>query len=309
MTDARLPMTDARVRELHRWERALRQLLRRVPRGRYRLLDLLAPSSGHVAAALAADLGGARFEADLSDALAREVCFTGMYEPPITRVFQRHLRRGGAVIDAGANWGYFTLMAATACGPDGIVWALEPDPRHFGTLTRNVTCNAFAQVRLLPAAAAAAGETLTLVGYDDTEANRGVSRVAASHEPAAGGRQFTVEAVTLDAITAAGSRVDLVKIDVEGAEDLVLQGMQAGLAAKRYRAILLELHPPLLRERGIDPASCVTRLQDAGYRGWTIDASPAAYRAAIDPGVPLESLLRPLDDWRRSSWPHLLWLC
>ena len=106
-----------------------------------------------------------------------------------------------------------------------------------------------------------------------------------------------------------GPRVDLVKIDVEGAEDLVLHGMQAGLAGRRYRAILLELHPGLLQARGVDPESCVRLLRDRGYRGWTIDASPAAYRRAIDPQAPIEPLLRPLDEWRGSAWPHLLWLC
>lgn len=287
--------------------RALRAFLRRVPRGRYWLLDRLAPSRGRVVAPLADDLGGARFEADFSDALSREVCFTGMYEPPIARVFQRHVPSGGTVVDAGANWGYFTLIAAAACGGGGRVIALEPDPRQFDALNRNVSLNGFPQVQTLRVAAAASAGTASLVGYDDRDANRGTSRLAATGEGGAGHR-FEVAATTIDAITES-KPIDLVKIDVEGAEDLVLQGMQAGLAVKRYRAILLELHPPLLRTRGLDPEVCVRRLLDAGYRGWTIDASPAAYRAAIDPDVPIEALLRPIDEWRRSAWPHLLWLC
>ena len=294
---------------LRRRHRALRAVLRRVPRGRYRLLALLAPSRGRVTAQLAGDLGGARFEADLSDAISREVCFTGLYEPPITRVFQRHVPRGGTVVDAGANWGYFTLIAAAACGSDGRVIALEPDPRHADALDRNVAINGFAQVRTMRAAAAACEGTVTLVGYEEREANRGVSRVAGPDDRGTVGRRFEVPSKTLDAITEGTTTVDLVKIDVEGAEDLVLQGMQRGLAARRYRSILLELHPPLLRERGVDPDACLHRLRAAGYRGWTIDTSAAAYRAAIDPHASIDGLLRPLDEWRRSPWPHLLWLC
>ena len=289
--------------------RALRGFLRRVPRGRYRLLEMLAPSRGRVIARLADDLGAARFDADLGDALSREVCFTGMYEPPVARVFQRHVPRDGIVVDAGANWGYFSLIAAAACGPGGSVIALEPDPRHAEALTRNLALNGFTQVRPMQAAAAGAAGTITLDGYGDGEANRGVSRIAAPRAAPMPGRRFDVPAVTIDAITAASPRVDVVKIDVEGAEDLVLQGMQDGLATKRYRAILLELHPPLLRERGIDPEACIRRLLEAGYRGRTIDASPNAYRAAIDPAVPVERLLLPLEAWERSPWPHLLWLC
>jgi FkbM family methyltransferase len=289
--------------------RALRALVRRLPRGRYRLIASLAPSHGHLIARLAPELGGARFACDLADALSREVCFTGLYEPPVTRVFERHVPRGGTIVDAGANWGYFSLIAAALSGPGGNVLALEPDPRQFDALSRNVSLNGFDHVQAVRAAAAAAPGQLTLVGYDDDAANRGVSRVTSSADAAGSSRQFEAPAVTIDALTEAFAAVDLVKIDVEGAEDLVLQGMQAGLASRRYRAIVLELHPGLLRARGVDPESCVTMLLDRGYRGWTIDASPAAYRRAIDPASPLEPLLRPLAEWRTAAWPHLLWLC
>jgi FkbM family methyltransferase len=289
--------------------RTVRAIVRRLPRGRYRAIAALAPSSGRLIASLADDVGGATFECDLSDALAREVCFTGLYEPPVTRVFQHHVPPGGMVVDAGANWGYFTLIAAAACGPSGTVVAVEPDPRQFDALVRNVARNGFTHVDTVRTAAAAEAGRATLVGYDDRQSNRGVSRVAAPHEADAPGRRFDVPATTIDVLTAAAAAVDLVKIDVEGAEDLVLQGMEAGLSAGRYRTILLELHPSLLRARGVDPEACLQRLHDRGYRGWTIDASPAAYRRAIDPSVSIDGLLRPLDEWRRSPWPHLLWLC
>jgi FkbM family methyltransferase len=288
--------------------RTVRAIIGRLPRGQYRAIAALAPSSGRLVASLADDLGGARFDCDLSDALAREVCFTGLYEPPVTRVFQRLVPKGGMVVDAGANWGYFSLIAAAACGRSGRVIAVEPDPRQADALAGNVAHNAFTHVHIVRAAVAAEEGRVTLIGYGDGEANRGVSRVAAPDDTDTSGRRFDVPATTIDVLTAA-SVVDLVKIDVEGAEDLVLQGMEAGLGRRRYRAILLELHPALLRARGVDPEVCLRRLHDRGYRGWAIDASPAAYRRAIDPQVPIDALLRPLDEWRRSPWPHLLWRC
>jgi FkbM family methyltransferase len=290
--------------------RALRGLLRRLPRGRYRALAS-APDKGRFTARLADEIGGALFDCDLSDLLSREVCFTGLYEPPVTRVFQRQLRPGGTAMDVGANWGYFTLLAAASVGSSGAVVSLEPDPRQYDALARNVEMNGFTHVTTVRAAASARSGRVTLLGYADEEANRGVTRIAAGTDRGAtdAARQFEVDAVTIDGLMPQVREVDLVKIDVEGAEDLVLEGMREGLSLHRYRAVLLELHPKLLEARGVDPESCLTLLQQYGYRGWTIDASESAYRRAIDPARSIEPLLRPLDEWRRTPWPHLLWLC
>ncbi len=286
--------------------RALRGILRRLPRGRYSALAALGPTRGRFTARLASDAGGATFACDMGDQISREVCLTGLYEPPVTRVVQQHLPAGGTAVDLGANWGYFSLVTAAAAGPTGTVFALEPDPRQFDALSGNVARNGFRQVSPLQIAASAREGRVSLVGYDESEPNRGVSRIA---EPAAPGRRFDVPSTTVDVLTAACPSVDVVKIDVEGAEDAVLDGMRDGLSARRYRALVLELHPEILRANGVDPASCVARLSGHGYRGWTIDLGPDAYRRALDPAVAVESLLLPLERWRDTPWPHLLWLC
>jgi FkbM family methyltransferase len=283
----------------------MRAIVRRAPRGKYAIVSRWSPRRGQFIARLAADIGGARFDCDLGDVIAREVCLTGYYEPPVTRVIQRLARPGGTVVDAGANWGYFSLLAAAAVGARGQVMALEPDPRHFARLTRNAALNQFAQIAALQVAAAAHDGTVTLSGYADDEQNRGVSRIAAETSAATG---FAVRATTIDAVTAASPRVDVVKIDVEGAEMDVLAGMRHGLAAWRYAAIVMELHPGLLRDQHLDPAAAIEVLLAHGYRGWSIDLAPQAYRSAAAAGASVEALLGPLDAWRDAPWPHLLWL-
>lgn len=280
-----------------------------MPRGRYRLAAA-APSHGLFVSSLAGDLGGARFHCDMSDEISREVCLTGLYEPPVSRVIRAHLTAGGCMVDAGANWGYFSLLAAPAVGPAGAVLALEPDPRQFAALRRNIDLNRFDQVTAVPQAAAGRAGRAVLQGYADASANKGVSRLNPTPAPRTDDRRtFTVDCVSIDDLTATRPSVDLVKIDVEGAEDDVLEGMRAGLSSRRYRAIMLEMHPILLRAKSVDPERVMQTLAGYGYHGATIDTSPGAYRRAIDPRLPIDSLLLPLDASTSAAWPHLLWRC
>src|SRR5437773_2781526 len=107
--------------------RALSHVLRWMPVGRYRLIYesrrfAIAP----FVARLSQDLGGLSFQCDLRDSVAREVCYTGRYEPQETQLVARILNRGDVFVDAGANWGYFTLAASHWVGPSGRVLAFEP---------------------------------------------------------------------------------------------------------------------------------------------------------------------------------------
>jgi hypothetical protein len=86
--------------------------------------------------------------------------------------------------------------------------------------------------------------------------------------------------------------------------------MHAGLHGRRYRRILLELHPAQLAEHGTGVAQVVAALHAAGYRGWTIDHSPpAGRRAAYARHARPEDFLHPLDAADPlDAWPHQLWI-
>lgn len=256
------------------------------------------------------DAGGLLFWCDLADEIARDVCLVGTYEPQETQVLSSLLRSGMTVVDAGANWGYFTLLSAHRVGRSGRVLALEPDPRVFALLQRNLSLNDLPHVRALPLAAGASPGTLTLDGYNPSATNRGVSRIHASADPLSA-TTFSVTCEPLDHLLTAQAIdiVDLLKIDVEGAEDAVLAGMTDGLRAHRYRRVLLELHPALLAERGVTVDACCRTLAAAGYIGWSFDHSAAAgRRAAYAREMPLRDLLTRADRPSASDpWPHMLW--
>jgi FkbM family methyltransferase len=312
------------------WLRLGAAVVRRLPVGRYRAFNLLCRRPPPpFATRTPADLGGFEYSCDLRDSISREVFFTGLYEPQETGLVRRLLEPAMTFVDVGANWGFFTLLAAARVGPSGRVVSLEPDPRLFPVLESNVVRNGLSQVTVRRAAAAAEPGELVLDGFDAAGGNFGVSRLAgadASSEPttgkngnAPGPSRFRVAAVRLDeTLDACGlGAVDLLKMDIEGAECLALRGLGAGLRSGRVRRLLLELHPAGIAALGGTVEATVEPLLAAGFHGWVVDHSAAttrrlAYTRRDAIGDAALATLRPLDVSRLSgagldAWPHVLW--
>lgn len=286
------------------WIRGLAAVIPRLPAGRYwavsqlrhvRTPPFLMPLPPH--------LGGFLFTCDTRDSVAREVCYTGGYEPQETMLARAILRERDVFVDVGANWGYFSLAAAARVGPCGRVVAFEPEPRMYALLASNVAANRIRTIEIHQVAVGATGGRLAFAAFGADEGNWGTSRAVADGRPA----DFDSPCVDLDsALDASGvDVVRLVKIDVEGGEGGVLAGMRRGLAAGRYRHLLLECHPELLAGRGESAAGCVDRLVAAGYRVWTVDHSPEAHRRAAR-GLTAGILHRYAAGAAFEAWPHVL---
>lgn len=208
--------------------------------------------------------------------LSRVVYLTGLYEPNEFLWLDRFLARGMTVIDAGANQGLYTIFAARRVGPEGRVISLEPSRREFDRLTelvrfnrlRNVRCRRLALSRapgrgqLRVAAEWNAGHnTLGEFGYETTELVR----------------LEEVDVRALDAIVADEGlqRVDLIKLDIEGAEYDALRGAEATI--RRFRpAILVELADRTLQHQGASSAQIWTFLEALSYRLYAFDADSRA---------------------------------
>jgi FkbM family methyltransferase len=212
-------------------------------------------------------------------------------------------------VDVGANWGYFSLLAAGRVGAGGRVLSLEPDPRLFDILRANVRHNGWEQIRTVQAAAADAPGEWTLLGYQEEAGNWGVSRIGRQGER--GRTDFTVAARPLDSLLDdyGLDAVDLLKMDVEGFEGFALRGLRGALAARRVGRILLELHPARLVELGHSAEEVCDELRKAGYRAWSIDHTPEATRRLSYASRPdaREFLHRFDAGMALDAWPHLLW--
>ena len=293
------------------WVRLASRVIRRLPAGRYPVMHWICPRPAEAfLVRMPRELGGYKFRCDLRDSISREVCFAGCYEPQETELVQAILEPGMCFVDVGANWGYFSLLAAYLVGKSGRVISLEPDPRLFSILQENLTANHLEHATALPLAAAESRGSLSMVGYEESGGNFGLSRVVAS--PPASQTCFRVSADSLDSILSEqriGS-VDLMKMDIEGGEALAIEGLSKSLAARTIKALLLELHPNALLEQGSSVEAVVETLRAAGFVGLTVDHSASTNRQAAYGRVrDILSLLRPLDSADQlDAWAHQLWL-
>jgi FkbM family methyltransferase len=187
------------------------------------------------------------------------------------RIFDHALRdvpAHGVALDVGAHVGYATLRMAAHCAAGRVV-AFEPLPSHADQVAMSATRNGWSdRVTVVRAAASDTDGEMTFdAGWGP---NQGMGHLV----PASGGGQ-RVRTVALDSwLDAHGiGQVDFCKVDVEGAEGRVLAGMSAGLAAGRYRRVLLELHPDALPGFGTTEDAVLATLRGAGFRlRWWHDA-------------------------------------
>ncbi len=176
---------------------------------------------------------------------------SGGLEPGVRQVLKALLRPGMRAADVGANVGLLTLAMATAVGPGGRVRAFEPEGRARRQLAKTLHLNGFTQVILSDAAVGAEAGRLT---FHESPVIGHSSLYALPEEERGAERAFEVEVVRLDDVVAPGEPLDVVKIDVEGAELDVVRGMARLMAENADIAVLAEYGPSHLRRVGVAPA-------------------------------------------------------
>ncbi|HYL57842.1 MAG TPA: FkbM family methyltransferase [Candidatus Acidoferrales bacterium] len=183
------------------------------------------------------------------------------YEPEVWNRVMREIGSGDRVVEVGASFGLYTLAFARRIGSGGHVTAFEPDPQSAAALEANIRVNGW-QDRVTVVSAA--------VGAENGKVRFAAARGMESHIATAGDSSrgaILVPLVTLDSVVA-DRRIDVLKIDVEGFEEQVLQGARTILttANRRPRAILVEVHPFAWSETGTTSSSLLALLRESGFR-------------------------------------------
>ncbi len=178
-------------------------------------------------------------------------CWLGSYELDKQKLFVSRVRPGQVVMDIGANVGFYTLLSSQLVGEKGRVVAFEPLPRNIAFLREHLRINRVQNATLIEAAVSErSGEATFQEGGSGA-----MGRISS-------GGGVRVKLVSVDELVERGEapRPDVMKIDVEGAEAMVLRGAARTIAGGARPLIFLATHgAPVHRE-------CCDLLRSWGYR-------------------------------------------
>jgi len=184
---------------------------------------------------------GLDINADLTDGLGWSLYTRALYETAVTETLWRVTRPGDVVVDGGANIGYMTSLLARRAGKQGRIYSFEPHPETFASLQRNVkSWEASGRCGEFHPHQAALGDRDGVAALHVPEyfaQNRGTSTL---DEKMAGGKDIEVRVMTLDHVIHEDDSVGVIKLDVQGHEIFVLQGMRELLRSRRVRNIVFE---------------------------------------------------------------------
>jgi FkbM family methyltransferase len=194
--------------------------------------------------------------------------FRGAMEPGLTKYFRSVVTPGAVVVDVGANVGFYTLLAAKLLQGQGKIYSFEPAPRTYAILKDNVQVNGFLElgiIHLYPLAVTdKAGKARLAVFNADCGHN---TLFDDGHADA----EIEVSTTSLDDILATQDKVDIVKIDAEGAEPFILRGMTHVIERNPQIRIALEFAPAHLRRAGISSCAFLDTIASFGFAIRRID--------------------------------------
>ena len=234
--------------------------------------------------------GGCRIYVDLSDVYVGQAIARGAYERDEADLVRRLVAPGQNAIDCGANLGFYTLLLASLLGPDGRVHAFEPLPANAALLDRSIAENRLGdRIALERVALGRSADVLHLV-HVPGGVNSGGAFLAPRDQPVPPGHAAVPVAVRKLDDVALRRPISFVKLDVEGAEPLVLEGARELLAADRP-VVLSEIHrAQLARVAGTTPAELIADLADRGWECRRVAPGGRLGEAVRDVGEPIASV-------------------
>jgi len=201
-------------------------------------------------------------ELDQSDVAVSGSLALGSFEETEVNIFREKLETGMTVIDIGANIGYYTIIAGKRIGVNGKVFAFEPEENNFSLLSRNISLNKLNNVTVFKVALTDKSGEKSLYLDNDNKGHHSLSSQKSKTE-----KSVLVRTDTLDNILEkyGSPKIDLIKMDIEGAEFLALEGMVKILAMNPELILFTEFYPQAIRRLGRSPLQFLKNLVELGF--------------------------------------------
>lgn len=180
------------------------------------------------------------------------------------------VRQNDVVLDVGTNIGETLLHFAKLVGSGGFVYGFEPDATNYANVQKNIGLNEFTNLHVFNLGVSDRAETLKLFRVDPN--NLGMNRILNAVEAEQYSDFTTIETDTLDSVIAANniSKIDVVKIDIEGYEVHALRGARQMLASFKPK-LFIEVGYSRLLKNGTSPNEMISFLNEFGYRVFHAD--------------------------------------
>ena len=190
----------------------------------------------------------------------------GCWEKYETQVFRKIVKKDMVVVDIGAHIGYYTLIAAELVGLKGKVFAFEPDPDNYNLLVKNIKLNGYTNIISVKKAISNKTGKAKLFMSSKNKSSSQLYHADSLRE------SIVVDVTTLDEFFKDyDGKVNLIKVDIEGAEMAAFQGMANLIRKNDDLAIFTEFCPRTLRRTGSSPEEYLSKLEDMGFKIYHID--------------------------------------
>lgn len=196
------------------------------------------------------------------------------YEPDVWASLMNEVRSGDTIADVGAFYGLYAIALAKRVGPSGRVVAFEPSPANHAVLVEHLRLNGVQDtIKVVQAAVGTKNGRVSFQGDNSSESHVVVSADGAGQSEPKGAN--TVEMVALDSVFA-GQQLDILKIDVEGFEEQVMQGARELLSDPKRgpRALYIEVHPFAWHHVGTTGESLLSLLHQHNFQAFFVDGTP-----------------------------------
>jgi FkbM family methyltransferase len=213
---------------------------------------------------------GTRHKIRFPDLIQKYIFYFGVWEPAITTFLRGSLSSGDRFVDVGANIGYYTCLASQLVGPSGRIYAIEASPNIYKTLLENLDLNEAENVHTINNAVFDRETTLSV--FLESEGNIGHTSVFEKQNNKLISEQ--VKALPLHKLFNPQELYSarLIKIDVEGAEWFVINGVKEHLDRfSPETEWLIEINPTDIQEHGGNINELITPFIQLGYKLYTID--------------------------------------